>query len=98
MTQENIISETIQKEIVCKGCSGKLQFAPGTNHLKCPACGTENDIEISTQVFEELDFEQFLNNFEKEAAVQEIVATDVAPRQHSIQTLYRILVHAVVLL
>lgn len=73
MSKEYITADTIQKETVCKGCSGKLQFAPGTNHLKCPACGTENEIEVSTQVLEELDFEQFLSNFEKESAVQEVV-------------------------
>jgi LSD1 subclass zinc finger protein len=72
MNQEIIIAETTQKETICKGCSGKLQFAPGTNHLKCPACGTENEIEISTQIFEELDFELFVNNFEKEAPTQEV--------------------------
>ncbi|MBK7134177.1 MAG: hypothetical protein IPH69_15565 [Bacteroidales bacterium] len=43
MSKEYITADTIQKETVCKGCSGKLQFAPGTNHLKCPACGTENE-------------------------------------------------------
>lgn len=72
MSQEPILADTIQKTTVCKNCSGKLHFAPGTNHLKCPACGTENDIEVSTQVFEELAFEQFLDNFEKESAVQEV--------------------------
>jgi LSD1 subclass zinc finger protein len=73
MSQEPILADTIQKETVCKGCSGKLLFAPGTNHLKCPACGTENEIEVSTQVLEELDFEQFLSNFEKESDVQEVI-------------------------
>ncbi len=73
MTEDSRIADTIQNETVCKNCSGKLQFAPGTNHLKCPACGTENEIQISTQVFEELDFEQFLSNFEKESDVQEVI-------------------------
>lgn len=72
MNQENIIAETTQQETICKGCSGKLQFAPGTNHLKCPACVTENEIEISTQVFEELDFELFVRNFEKESQTHEV--------------------------
>jgi len=72
MSQENIVSETTQKEIICKGCSGKLQFAPGTNHLKCPSCGTENEIEVSTQVFEELDFEKFVNEFKENSSVQEV--------------------------
>jgi LSD1 subclass zinc finger protein len=72
MSNESIISETTQKDIVCKGCSGKLQFAPGTNHLKCPACGMENEIEVSTQVFEELDFEKFVNEFKEQSSVQEV--------------------------
>jgi len=72
MKEENVISETIQKDIICKGCSGKLQFAPGTNHLKCPYCGMENEIEIPTKVFEELDFEKFVNEFEKGSEVLEV--------------------------
>jgi LSD1 subclass zinc finger protein len=72
MSQENIVSETTQKEIICKGCSGKLQFAPGTNHMKCPSCGTENEIEVSTRVFEELDFEKFVNEFTEKSAAQEV--------------------------
>lgn len=71
MSQAENISETIQKETVCKGCSGKLQFAPGTNHLKCPYCGMENEIEVSKVVFEEIDFEKFVREFEgKETSVE----------------------------
>ena len=72
MSDETKISETIQRETVCKGCSGKLQFAPGTHHLKCPSCGTENEIEVSTAVFEELDFEKFVNEFKEQSDVQEV--------------------------
>jgi LSD1 subclass zinc finger protein len=72
MSNEPLVSETTQKDIVCKGCSGKLQFAPGTNHLKCPACGMENEIEVTTQVFEELDFEKFVNEFKEQSTVQEV--------------------------
>lgn len=57
---------------VCKNCAGKLEFAPGTNHLKCPYCGTENVIETSGELIEELDFEKFVNEFEKDAPVAEI--------------------------
>jgi LSD1 subclass zinc finger protein len=73
MNQENTISETIQKDIVCKGCSGKLEYSPGTNHLKCPFCGIENEIEVSAQVIEELDFEKFAGAFEKDSETQETV-------------------------
>jgi LSD1 subclass zinc finger protein len=73
MNQNNTISETLQKEIVCKGCSGKLEFAPGTNRLKCPHCGMENEIEVSTKIIEELDFEKYADEFEKEADTHETV-------------------------
>jgi len=72
MSDETKISETTQKDIVCKGCSGKLQFAPGTHHMKCPSCGMENEIEVSTAVFEELDFEKFVNEFKEQSDVQEV--------------------------
>jgi predicted RNA-binding Zn-ribbon protein involved in translation (DUF1610 family) len=72
MSQDSILSETIQKETVCKGCSGKLQFAPGTNFLKCPYCGMENEIKTSTEVFEELDYEKFIKEFEAQSTSQEV--------------------------
>src|SRR5512133_2341889 len=65
MEQEGILTE------VCRNCAGKLQFAPGTSHLKCPWCGTENEIAISTEIIEELDFEKFSAEFEKTAPVVE---------------------------
>jgi LSD1 subclass zinc finger protein len=72
MNRENSVSDTIQKETVCKSCGGKLQFAPGTNHLKCPYCGTENEIEHTTVVIEELDFEKFAGESAKESQMQEV--------------------------
>jgi len=91
MNEENIIAETTQKETICKGCSGKLLFAPGTNHLKCPACGTENEIEISTQVFEEL-----VKRNLQHRKLQLLSAVVVAHRQHLMQMWFPTLVHAVV--
>jgi predicted RNA-binding Zn-ribbon protein involved in translation (DUF1610 family) len=73
MSQGNIVSETIQKDTVCKGCSGKLQFAPGTNHLICPYCGMENEIEVTTEILEELDFEKFVSEFHEQSNVQEVI-------------------------
>ena len=72
MSQNDQVSETIQKESICKNCSGKLQFAPGTNKLKCPYCGTENEIEASPEVFEELDFEKFVKEFEEKETTEEV--------------------------
>jgi LSD1 subclass zinc finger protein len=65
--------ETIQKEVVCKNCGGKLQYAPGTTHLKCPFCGTENEIAESHEIIEELDFEKFAEDFKNESETQETV-------------------------
>nr|NQU89801.1 hypothetical protein [Bacteroidota bacterium] len=58
---QNRSSETIQSEMNCKGCGSTLTYAPGTTVLKCLHCSTENEIEISTEEIEELDFEKFLS-------------------------------------
>ncbi|TLZ53433.1 MAG: hypothetical protein E6K18_00070 [Methanobacteriota archaeon] len=30
----------------CKNCGAKVDYAPGTSSLKCPYCGTENEIAV----------------------------------------------------
>ncbi len=67
-----LIHETSQRDIACRGCGGKLEFAPGTNSLKCPYCGTMNEIASSGEVIEELDFEGFLKEFQDQTAVQQV--------------------------
>ncbi|TAL64031.1 MAG: hypothetical protein EPN88_11545 [Bacteroidetes bacterium] len=67
-----VLSEEIQDGIICKGCSGKLQFVPGTNHLKCPSCGMENEIAVSSEIIEEFDFEKFVNESGYQSEVQEV--------------------------
>ncbi|MGA1978417.1 MAG: hypothetical protein ABSG89_11250 [Bacteroidales bacterium] len=73
MSENSAVSATIQKETICKNCSGKLQYAPGTTHLKCPYCGTENEINVSTEVVEELDFEKFADEFKNESETHETI-------------------------
>ncbi|HVN58188.1 MAG TPA: hypothetical protein VMT63_07830 [Bacteroidales bacterium] len=73
MSDNNNVTATLQKETVCKNCGGKLQYAPGTTHLKCPFCGTENEIAASTEIIEELDFERFVNEFKDESDTQETI-------------------------
>lgn len=57
-----------QKEITCSNCSSRLTFAPGTNSLKCPSCGTMNNIEVNEnermEATKEIDFHDFLRNSE----------------------------------
>lgn len=61
-------------EVACKECGANLKFKPGTHHLVCDYCGTENEIanpesEKPAEV-EELDFEAALRNFENEPTVE----------------------------
>jgi phage FluMu protein Com len=49
-----------QRQFPCKQCGGLLTFAPGMSCLKCPYCGTENEIAGSTETVEELDFNRAL--------------------------------------
>ncbi len=62
--------KTNQRELTCKNCGSKLRFAPGLDSLKCPHCGTINEIRISDETIEEYDFVEFLKR-----------GFDVAPRQ-----------------
>ena len=46
-----------QRQFPCKECGANLVFTPGTTHLKCPYCGSENDIPADpTAVVAEQDF------------------------------------------
>ena len=71
---ENQTSETNQKEIVCKQCSAKLKFKPGTTNLVCEYCGFENEIEIKDEVIEELNFEEWLSKAEAGEGTVEVHA------------------------
>ncbi len=73
MEGEKTIQETVQNEIACSNCSAKLKFSPGTNSLKCEYCGTVNEIEISEEEIEEIDFDKFLNENDTSVEKQEIV-------------------------
>lgn len=53
-----------KKEFKCKNCGASLVFEPGTTSMKCPYCGAENEIEISDEVIEELDLEDYLAKLE----------------------------------
>jgi LSD1 subclass zinc finger protein len=47
-------------ETKCHDCGAILNFAPGTNNLKCQYCGAENEISSeSEEAIEELDFDAF---------------------------------------
>ena len=56
-----------QRQFPCKQCGATLQFAPGTLALKCPYCGTENEIPQSGARVVEHDFSAQLRELERSA-------------------------------
>lgn len=44
------------RQFPCTQCGAKVVFAPGTDALKCPYCGTETEIPASTEGIEEHEF------------------------------------------
>jgi len=50
----------------CAKCGATLKYKPGTTFLHCDYCGSETPIDAKVaDVVEELDFEQYAQNFEK---------------------------------
>lgn len=74
--EEEVLKDTIQKDVTCKNCAAKLTFKPGTTSLKCEYCGAENEIEVQETVVEELDFEKFIS--EQYNNIQQETVTTVA--------------------
>lgn len=68
----------------CQSCGADLKFAPGTNVLKCPYCGSENEIPAASrglgltdgdqEHIRELDYEAYLRDAAPESEMQEISA------------------------
>lgn len=58
----------------CTQCGAFLVFKPGSNHLKCEYCGTENEIQNTVEEIEELSFEHHAET-EYEAAEKYEVKT-----------------------
>lgn len=44
------------RQFPCEQCGAKVEFAPGTDALLCPYCGTRTHIPASTEGIEEHDF------------------------------------------
>ena len=49
-----------QNQFPCKQCGASLEFAPGTESLKCPYCGADTRIASVPQIIAELDFLRFV--------------------------------------
>lgn len=56
----------------CAQCGAQLNYAPGTNHLKCPYCGHENEIADTGEEVEELDFLSALEEAKSQQPTEEV--------------------------
>ena len=59
---ENTKTDFNQDEIICKQCSAKLTFEPGTDSLRCQYCGAVNEIKVEKSEIKEIDFRSFISN------------------------------------
>lgn len=64
--------QTSQHQFPCRECGAFLVFAPGTTHLRCQYCGTENVIEESVEEIEEIDYQQFISGRVAQAETQQV--------------------------
>ena len=57
----------------CTNCGGNLEFAPGTQSLDCPFCGTRNEIPAiePPAVYDELDYEAAVRDLASAAGTVE---------------------------
>lgn len=62
-----------ERQFPCSQCGATLHFAPGTNALRCPYCGTENVIVVEAPPLEELDFEAALASVRSRAETYEVM-------------------------
>ena len=56
-------SATLNTSLQCSNCGATLHFAPGTNHLQCTYCGTENEITpVGDGRIISFDYQTFLDH------------------------------------
>lgn len=53
-------TKSVTLQFPCQQCGAVLKYAPGTAHLVCDHCGTENLIELHSGTIEEYDLSQAL--------------------------------------
>ena len=70
---QTALNEMISKvrAFPCTSCGAKLSFQPGSKTLKCPYCGSSNDIPDSDDGVEELDLDTWLARLEAEHETHE---------------------------
>ena len=59
------------RQFPCHSCGGALLFMPGSSHLQCPYCGTQNEIPLDAQDDSYLAENDFLAELEKQNQTQD---------------------------
>jgi LSD1 subclass zinc finger protein len=81
-------TKAINLELACTSCGALLKFKPGTRHLTCEYCGSQNEIvqpEGSSDKIEEISLDDFLvKNFNQEE--KEEVTTVKCDGCHAVST------------
>ena len=62
------------RQFLCRQCGAKVEFAPGTDALRCPHCGHETAIDASAEDVQEIDFAVMLARLEDEAELEDMPA------------------------
>ncbi|WP_197901602.1 hypothetical protein [Rhodocytophaga rosea] len=70
--EQTFSPQTDNLKFPCKQCGAYLVFAPGSSHMKCPYCGTENEIETRLEEIEEIDYKSFIASGVLQADKQQI--------------------------
>ena len=60
------------RQFPCAQCGAKVEFAPGTDSLRCPYCGQETSIPASSEVIAEIDLMAALADLEKSAVMEDV--------------------------
>lgn len=62
----------LYEELKCRQCGAILVFKPGTRHLVCEYCGSDNEIESRAAPIVEINYEHFVHQNLTEAATYEV--------------------------
>ncbi len=63
--------EATEKELKCLRCGSVLHYKPGTDHLVCQSCGTENQISSGPVLAIEEDFDAMITKLRSTAITDE---------------------------
>lgn len=65
-------------QFACTNCGADLEFAPGTESLECPYCGTQNRVAPGAPALGELDFNEAVRSLEGRAETEETITAKCA--------------------